>query len=339
MDETGGIKGMKIAAFSVRPDEKPYFDRFAEVYKVEVEIHKNGFTAEDIESIKDCEAMSVCDGMCDLSAPVLEKLAKEGVQYIGFRTIGYNSIDLKAAKRLGIRVAHSGYSPYSVANYTVMLMLMCIRKALYVMMRSHTADYSLGPICGHEMQNMTVGIIGTGRIGKAVIKNLSGFGCRIIAYDPYPSKDLEQVEYVTLDELYAKSDIISLHTFLSDETYHMINKESIDKMKDGVILINAARGALVNTKDLIAAIESGKIGSVGTDCCEGEDEFIRTDRKYDDLVVNHDYIILKSFQNTIVTPHVAFFTDQAVSDMVESSIRSVVQFATGETSPLEVHVS
>ena len=325
---------MKIAAFSVRPDEKQYFDTFANVYKVELQINRSGFTADDIESVKGCEAMSVCDGMCDLSAPVLEKLAAEGVKYIGFRTIGYNSVDLEAAKRLGIRVAHSGYSPYSVANYTVMLMLMCIRKALYVMMRSHTADYSLGPICGREMQNMTVGIIGTGRIGKAVIKNLSGFGCKIIAYDPYPAKDLE---YVTLDELYAKSDIISLHTFLSDETYHMINKDSIAKMKDGVILINAARGALVDTKNLIEAVESGKIGSVGTDCCEGEDDFIRTDRKYDDLVVNHDYIILKSFQNTIVTPHIAFFTDQAVSDMVESSVKSVVQFAAGEDTPLEVH--
>lgn len=328
---------MKIAAFSVRPDEKQYFDTFANVYNVELQINRSGFTADDIESVKGCEAMSVCDGMCDLSAPVLEKLAAEGVKYIGFRTIGYNSVDLEAAKRLGIRVAHSGYSPYSVANYTVMLMLMCIRKALYVMMRSHTADYSLGPICGREMQNMTVGIIGTGRIGKAVIKNLSGFGCKIIAHDPYPTKDLENVEYVTLDELYARADIISLHTFLSDETYHMINKDSITKMKDGVILINAARGALVDTKDLIEAVESGKIGSVGTDCCEGEDDFIRTDRKYDDLVVNHDYIILKSFQNTIVTPHVAFFTDQAVSDMVESSVKSVVQFAAGEDTSLEVH--
>ena len=315
---------MKIAAFSVRPDEQQYFDTFANVYKVELQINRSGFTADDIESVKGCEAMSVCDGMCDLSAPVLEKLAADGVKYIGFRTIGYNSVDLEAAKRLGIRVAHSGYSPYSVANYTVM-------------MRSHTADYSLGPICGREMQNMTIGIIGTGRIGKAVIKNLSGFGCKIIAYDPYPAKGLENVEYVTLDELYARADIISLHTFLSDETYHMINKDSIAKMKDGVILINAARGALVDTKDLIEAVESGKIGSVGTDCCEGEDEFIRTDRKYNDLVVNHDYIILKSFQNTIVTPHVAFFTDQAVSDMVESSVKSVVQFAAGEDTPLEVH--
>ncbi len=328
---------MKIAAFSVRPDEKQYFDKFSETYHVDVMIKNSGFTAGDIELVKGCEGMSVCDGMCDLSEPVLEKLAAQGVKYVGFRTIGFNSIDLEAAKRLGIRVAHSGYSPYSVANYTVMLMLMCIRKALYVMFRSHTADYSLGPICGYEMQNMTVGIIGTGRIGKAVIQNLSGFGCQIIAYDPYLAAGLNNVEYVTLDELYAQADIISLHTFLSDETYHMINEESIAKMKDGVILINAARGALVDTKALIKGIESGKIGSVGTDCCEGEDEFIRTDQKYDGRVVNHDYIILKSFQNTIVTPHVAFFTDQAVSDMVESSVKSIVQFAAGENTPLEVH--
>ena len=327
---------MKIAAFSVRQDEKQYFDTFANVYKVELQINRSGFTADDIESVKGCEAMSVCDGMCDLSAPVLEKLAADGVKYIGFRTIGYNSVDLEAAKRLGIRVAHSGYSPYSVANYTVMLMLMCIRKALYVMMRSHTADYSLGPICGREMQNMTIGIIGTGKIGMAMARICRGFGMRVLGYDMYPNPN-NDIEYVTLDELYARADIISLHTFLSDETYHMINKDSIAKMKDGVILINAARGALVDTKDLIEAVESGKIGSVGTDCCEGEDEFIRTDRKYDDLVVNHDYIILKSFQNTIVTPHVAFFTDQAVSDMVESSVKSVVQFAAGEDTPLEVH--
>lgn len=328
---------MKIAAFSVRLDEKQYFDAFAKKYHAEIILNNGGFTADDLEKVRGCEGMSVCDGMCDLSADILEKLAAVGVKYIGFRTIGFNSIDLEAAERLNIRVAHSGYSPYSVANYAVMLMLMCIRKAGYIMFRSHTADYSLGPICGFEMQNLTVGVVGTGRIGKAVIQNLKGFGCKILAYDRYPAEDLENVEYVPLDELYAKSDIITLHIFLSDETFHMINRDSIAKMKQGVILINTARGALVDTGALIEGIENGKVGAVGTDCCEGEDEFIRQDQKYDGRVLNHDYIILKSFQNTIVTPHVAFFTDQAVSDMVESSIKSVVQFAAGEDSPLEVH--
>ena len=183
---------MKIAAFSVRQDEKQYFDTFANVYKVELQINRSGFTADDIESVKGCEAMSVCDGMCDLSAPVLEKLAAEGVKYIGFRTIGYNSVDLEAAKRLEsvlhtADIRHIQLPLYSNAYAYV------YPQALYVMMRSHTADYSLGPICGREMQNMTVGIIGTGRIGKAVIKNLSGFGCKIIAYDPYPAKGLEML--------------------------------------------------------------------------------------------------------------------------------------------------
>ena len=197
-------------------------------------------------------------------------------------------------------------------------------------------DFSLNGLMGVDLYKKTAGIIGTGKIGMAMARICRGFGMRVLGYDMYPNPN-NDIEYVTLDELYARADIISLHTFLSDETYHMINKDSIAKMKDGVILINAARGALVDTKNLIEAVESGKIGSVGTDCCEGEDDFIRTDRKYDDLVVNHDYIILKSFQNTIVTPHIAFFTDQAVSDMVESSVKSVVQFAAGEDTPLEVH--
>ena len=326
---------MKIAAFSVRQDEKQYFDTFANVYKVELQINRSGFTADDIESVKGCEAMSVCDGMCDLSAPVLEKLAAEGVKYIGFRTIGYNSVDLEAAKRLGIRVAHSGYSPYSVANYTVMLMLMCIRKALYVMMRSHTADYSLGPICGREMQNMTVGIIGTGRIGKAVIKNLSGFGCKIIAYDPYPAKDLENVEYVTLDELLTQSDLISLHCPLTEQTHHLINRESIAKMKDGVILVNTSRGGLVNTEELIEGIRKGKFFAVGLDVYEEEN-----DKVYEDLsgtiLQSSTMARLLSFPNVMVTSHQGFFTREALEAISRITLENAAAFEKGETLENEV---
>lgn len=189
---------------------------------------------------------------------------------------------------------------------------------------------------GMEMQNLTVGVIGTGRIGKAVIENLSGFGCRIIAYDPYPSTNLTNVEYVSLDQLYAQADVITLHTFLNDSTHHMINAQAIDKMKAGVVIINCARGALIDTGALIDGIESGRIGAVGVDCFEGEDDVIRVDHSYNSRVTNHDYIILKSFQNTIVTPHMAFFTDQAVFDMVQCSLESLRQFYDGQTVPLEV---
>jgi lactate dehydrogenase-like 2-hydroxyacid dehydrogenase len=325
---------MKVKAFSTRPDEDPYYDLFSKKYDLVIVRDTDGLTMENIDSVKGYEGLSlVLDG--NLTDEVLKALADRGVKYIGLRTIGFDGINLKLARDLGIRISHAAYSPYSVANYTVMLMLMCIRKALYILLRSHTADDSLGNVQGMEMQNMTVGVIGTGRIGKAVIQNLSGFGCKIIAYDIHPS-DIPNVEYVPLDELYHRSDIITLHTFLSPETRHMLNSKAFAKMKDGVIIINAARGALIDSSDLIDAIESGKVGGAGIDCFEGEEEVVRMDHLYDDRVKNHDYIVLKSFQNTIVSPHVAFYTDQAVSDMVRTSLESLKQFGQGETVPLEV---
>ena len=332
---------MKVMAFNARPDERAFFDHFSQSLDMDLTLQKDTLTLDNVALTRGYDGISCT---CDLPAPILEKLAENGVRYVALRTIGYDNVDLKAAERLGIRVSHAGYSPYAVSNYTVMLMLMCIRKAGYIMFRSHTADYSLGAsgaARGMEMQNLTVGVIGTGRIGKAVIHNLSGFGCRIIAHDPYPSEEMKQmgVEYVSLESLYAQSDVITLHTFLNDSTYHMINTEAIQQMKPGVVIINCARGALIDTRALIDGIESGRVGSVGVDCFEGEDGVIRVDHNYNGRVTNHDYIILKSFQNTIVTPHVAFFTDQAVFDMVQCSLESLHQFELGEKVPLEVHAA
>ena len=257
---------MKVMAFNARPDERAFFDHFGQSLNMDLELQPGTLTVDNAGLTRGFDGISCT---CDLPAPVLEKLAENGVRYAALRTIGYDNVDLEAAKRLGIRVSHAGYSPYSVANYTVMLMLMCIRKAVYIMFRSHTADNSLGAAGsarGMEMQNLTVGVIGTGRIGKAVIQNLSGFGCHIVAHDPYPSEEMKKmgVEYVSLDSLYAQSDIVTLHTFLNDETFHMINAESIRKMKPGVVIINCARGALIDTRALIEGIESGRIGSAWT---------------------------------------------------------------------------
>ena len=205
------------------------------------------------------------------------------------------------------------------------------------------AEKAKKAFAGTEIAGKKLGIIGLGAIGVLVANAANRLGMEVYGYDPYLSIDAawnlsRTIKHSkSLDEIYSQCDYITIHVPLLDSTKKMINKEAFDKMKDGVVLLNFARDLLVDEDALIEAVESGKIGSVGTDCCEGEDEFIRTDRKYDDLVVNHDYIILKSFQNTIVTPHVAFFTDQAVSDMVESSVKSVVQFAAGEDTPLEVH--
>ena len=207
---------MKVMAFNARPDERAFFDHFSQSLDMDLTLQKDTLTLDNVALTRGYDGISCT---CDLPAPILEKLAENGVRYVALRTIGYDNVDLKAAERLGIRVSHAGYSPYAVSNYTVMLMLMCIRKAGYIMFRSHTADYSLGAsgaARGMEMQNLTVGVIGTGRIGKAVIHNLSGFGCRIIAHDPFPSEEMKQmgVEYVSLESLYAQSDVITLHTFM-----------------------------------------------------------------------------------------------------------------------------
>lgn len=328
--------GMRVKAFCARRDEREFFAVFEKKYDIDLVLEEGPLTMETVESVRGFEGLSlVHDG--NLTDEVLRACAERGVKYIALRTIGFDGINLKLAEELGIHISNAPYSPYSVANYTVMLMLMCLRKALYILMRSHTADYSLGNARGMEMQNMTVGVIGTGRIGKAVIENLRGFGCRIIACDIHPTKDLEGVEYVSLEELYRQADIITLHTYLGPETFHLIDAQALAKMKKGVILINCARGGLMDTEALIAAIESGHVGAAGIDCFEGEDDVIRTDHNYERRITNHDYIILKSFQNTIVSPHVAFYTDQAVADMVEDSLRSLRQFADTGRADMELH--
>ena len=203
---------------------------------------------------------------------------------------------------------------------------MCIRKALYVMMRSHTADYSLGPICGREMQNMTVGIIGTGRIGRTVIRHLSGFGCKMLAYDLYENEEVKQyAEYTDLDTLLKNSDVITLHAPATDDNYHMIDASAIEKMKQDVVIINCARGALIDTDALIDGIESGKVGFAGLDVVEHESGLYYFNRMGEPLH-NPKLAILRSYSNVLVSPHTAFYTEEAVANMAENSIIGAMKY-------------
>ena len=217
-------------------------------------------------------------------------------------------------------VIHITYSPATVADYTIMLMLMGCRKIQYIMQRAQIQDYTLQGKIGRELPGMTVGIIGTGKIGKTVIKHLSGFGCKILAYDIYESDEVRQyAQYTDLDTIYRECDIISLHAPATDDNYHMINHEVMDKMKQGVILINCARGSLVDTQALIDGIESGKVGFAGLDVVEHESGLYYFNRMGEPLN-NPQLAILRSYSNVVVTPHTAFYTQEAVSDMVENSI-------------------
>jgi D-lactate dehydrogenase len=261
-----------------------------------------------------------------INRDMIDKWHDLGVKCIATRTIGYDHIDSEYAKSVGMGVVNITYSPASVADYTVMMILMGCRRIKHIMERASVQDFSLKGKIGIELHNATVGIIGTGRIGKTVINELSGFGCKIIAYDIYESDEVKKkATYVSLDELYKNSDIISLHAPATEDNYHMINKTAIDKMKTGVMIINCARGSLIDTQALIDGVESGKVGFAGLDVIEQESGLYYFNRMGEPLN-NPQLAILKSYSNVIVTPHTAFYTDEAVANMVENSIICAREF-------------
>lgn len=317
---------MKICAYEVREDEKKDFARMAEKLQVEVELH-NEIPGPDTAALAEgCEGVTML-GMGKINKELLDMWKSMGVQCISTRTIGYNHIDTDYAKEIGIQVCNAAYPPSGVAEFTIMLMLMCLRNYKQSLWRGQVNDFALQGLQGKEIGSMTVGVIGTGKIGAQVIKYLTGFGCKILAYDMYPNTALKDVvEYVELDELFAKADMITLHTPLLDSTYHLVNAETIAKMKDGVVLINCARGELMDTTALIEGIESGKIGALGLDVVEGERGIAHEDHRID-ILCNQQMAYLRQFRNVTMTPHMAFYTDVAVSHMVECGVAGLVEMS------------
>lgn len=315
---------MKICAYEVREDEKKDFARMAEKLQVEIELHDEIPGPDTAALAEGCEGVTML-GMGKIDKELLDMWKSMGVQCISTRTIGYNHIDTEYAKEIGMQVCNAAYPPSGVAEFTLMLMLMCLRNYKQSLWRGQVNDFALQGLQGKEIGSMTVGVIGTGKIGAQVIKYLTGFGCRILAYDMYPNVALKDVvEYVELDELFAKADMITLHTPLLDSTYHLVNAETIAKMKDGVVLINCARGELMDTTALIEGIESGKIGALGLDVVEGERGIAHEDHRID-ILSNQQMAYLRQFRNVTMTPHMAFYTDVAVSHMVECGVAGLVE--------------
>lgn len=326
---------MKLFVYSYREfDEAEFFQKFAEEYHVELGICHDAPTMENAYLAEGYPYVSIITTKID--EELMNRFHALGVKMISTRTIGYDHIDLEAARKCGISVGNVTYSPECVADYTVMLMLMSIRKMKRIMQREEINDFSLPGIQGKEMPNFTVGVLGTGRIGRAVIRDISGFGCKIYAYDQYENDEVKKyAQYVSLDEIYEKCDMITLHMPLTEENMHLIDAEAIQKMQDGVVLINTARGGLIDTKALIDGLESYKIGAAGLDVIEDEFGMYYFDRK-SDILSKRDLYILRGFPNVIVTPHMAFYTDQAVSDMVKHSIESCMLHEAGKEDPCRV---
>lgn len=326
---------MKIFVYSYREfDEAVHFQNFSRQLGIEIETTPKPPTLETAHLAEGYEYISIITTKVD--AALLEKFHAMGIKMISTRTIGYDHIDLGKAIELGIRVSNATYPPSSVADYTVLLILMMIRRMKQIMNRAAVQDFTLPGIQGGEMPDYTIGVVGTGRIGRTVLKNLSGFGSRLLAYDLNPNGEAEKyADYCSFEQLLEQSDIITLHMPGGDGTYHIMNEDTIGKMKTGAVLVNTARGSLIDTGAMIRALESQKLGGAALDVVENEFGLYYGDRK-SDVIVNRDLAVLKSFPNVIVTPHMAWYTDGAVREMVYSSLKSCCLCAAGEKNPWEV---
>ncbi len=326
---------MKIFAYEVREDEAPYFREFAEKLGLDVECFAGVLDSKTIELARGFDGVTTL-GVSNITAGILDGLRDRGIKFYATRTVGLNHIDLKHAAEIGMRICNSDYPPSGVADYTVMLILMSLRNYKPALWRQQVNDYSLDGLRGKELGRMTVGIVGTGRIGREVMKDLSGFGCKMLGYDKFENDQAKKyAKYVDLDTLYRESDIISFHTPLTEETYHMVDSKSIEKMRNGVVLINCARGELMEIEALISGIESGKIGALAVDVVENEEGIFHFDRR-NDIIRNREIAYLRQFKNVIMTQHMAFYTDVAVESMVECALRGLKDFAETGTCRTEI---
>ncbi|ADJ49988.1 D-lactate dehydrogenase [Amycolatopsis mediterranei S699] len=261
-----------------------------------------------------------------LTRRTLLALSRVGVTYVSTRSVGYDHIDVGYARSVGISVGNVAYSPDSVADYTLMLMLMLVRDAKSVIRRAEEHDYRLNDVRGKELRDLTVGVVGTGRIGSAVVGRLRGFGARVVAHDCCPQAGLD---YVELDELLRLSDIVTLHTPLDAGTHHLLDRRRLERMKPGAFVVNTGRGPLLDTEALVAALENGRLGGAALDVLEGEEGVFYADCR--DRPVDSDLLVrLQKLPNVLISPHTAYYTDHALGDTVENSIINCLNFESGK---------
>lgn len=327
---------LRFVAFDVRADEIEYFDRWGKELGVELTLHDFPLTGDNVELCDGADGVSIL-GVTEIDAALAAALAQRHVVFVATRSIGYDNVDVAAANAAGVRITHVAYPPEAVAEFTVMLLLMTVRKARQILRRAEIQDYSLSGSMGRQLSELTVGIVGAGRIGAAVARRLHPFGCRILAYDVYRDPKLaDVVEYVSLETLLRNSDAITLHAPALPENHHMFDAKQFEMMRDGVILVNCARGDLINTPALIDAIESGKVQGAALDTIEYDLRYYHQDQKLR-IINDHDMAILSWFPNVMLTPHIAFYTDTVMSEMVGCSLRALHDLATTGQSQMEVH--
>ncbi|MDX1301056.1 2-hydroxyacid dehydrogenase [Photobacterium sp.] len=328
---------MKIAVFSTKKYDQASFELVNDSYQHELVYFDFRLTRQTARMAHGFDA--VCAFVNDdLSKPVLQELASNGVRLIAMRCAGFDKVDLNAAKALNIQVVRvPAYSPEAIAEHALGLMLSLNRKIHRAYQRTRDANFSLEGLTGFNFHGRTVGVIGTGKIGIATIKILKGLGMNILAYDPYENPTAIElgVTYSTLDEIYHQADVITLHCPMTKENYHMLNADAFNKMRDGVMIINTSRGELLNSKDAIEALKTGKIGSLGIDVYENEKDLFFED-KSNDVIQDDVFRRLSSCHNVLFTGHQAFLTEEALGNIADATLNNIRHFEAGTASGNEL---
>lgn len=324
---------MKMIIYSFHAFEQPYFE------KVNRNNHQLLFSEQRLSE----KTVSLCEGFDavslftsdDASAPILELLHQKGIRFILLRSAGYNHVDLLKAKQLGMRVARvPAYSPFSVAEHAVALMLALNRKLIHSHSRVMEQNFLLDGLTGFDMNGKTVGIMGTGKIGSTIARILHGFGCRLLAFDQEENEEIKQryqVEYTNRETLYKMSDIITLHLPLNEQTHYIIDRKDIAGMKPGVMLINTARGGLVNSLEVIRSLKNGHMGYFGMDVYENESDLFFGNHSQD-IIRDDIFARLMTFPNVLITGHQGFLTDTALKNICETTLYNLDCFAKGIAS-------
>ncbi|WP_432081724.1 D-lactate dehydrogenase VanH [Streptomyces sp. WAC 04229] len=314
----------RITIYGCGPDEAVLFRELAPRFGVTPNITDAPVSEANFELAAGSRCISV-GHKTPIANTTLLALGRVGVTYISTRSIGCNHIDVEYADSVDITVGNVSYSPDSVADFTLMLMLMAVRDAKSIVRRADVHDYRLNEVRGKELRDLTVGVIGAGRIGAAVVDRLRGFGCRILAHDNRPKTP---AEYVSLDELLQQSDLVTLHAPLTPDTYHLLNRQRIEQMKRGALIVNTGRGALIDTEALVSALESGRLGGAALDVVEGEEGIFYADCRTRP-VESKPLLRLQELPNVLISPHTAYYTDHALRDTVENSLTNCLKFESG----------
>ena len=324
---------MKVAFYDTKPYDRASFEPLGEANQIRFKFFEDKLTEDTAPLARGCDA--VCVFVNDnVNAAVIDLLCDMGIRVLLLRCAGFNNVDLRHASGKLTVLRVPAYSPYAIAEHAMALLLTSIRRIHKAYIRTRDFNFSLTNMVGFDLHGKTVGVVGTGKIGRCFINICCGFGMKVLCYDPFPADD-SSLSYVPLDRLFRESDIISFHCPLTPETHHVVNAESLATMKKGVVLINTSRGALIDSEALLAGIKSRKVGAACLDVYEEESDIFFEDNS-GHILEDDTLARLISMPNVIVTSHQAFLTEEALANIADTTVRNLLDFAEGKPGANEV---